>query len=116
MGADTSAGMGVQAPPGSPDKASRGLESAVMTSRGQLTLGTPEATSAPRASPAADGPGPGAQGWGWATDTWWTRGRSISNTGKDRETLNPENQQHEGGQWIRSGDIKVNEQVCLRYV
>ena len=64
MGADTSAGMGVQAPPGSPDKASRGLESAVMTSRGQLTLGAPKVTSAPRASPAASRPGPGAPGLG----------------------------------------------------
>lgn len=71
MGADTSAGMGVQEPPGDPDKALRELERAVMTSWGQLTLSAPPSHLSAKGIPSgcqawAGGPGFG----GWASDIW----------------------------------------------
>ena len=64
MGADTSAGMGVQAPPGDPDKALRELlERAVMTNWGQLTLSAPQ-------SPQCQGHPQGLPGLGWGPRVW----------------------------------------------
>lgn len=77
MGADTSARMGVQEPPGDPDKALRELERAVMTSWGQLTLSAPPVTSMRRASPAAARPGLGALGLGGGRVTSGRQGGAV---------------------------------------
>lgn len=93
MGTDTSARMGVQAPPGDTDKALRELlERAVMTSWGQLTLSAPPVTSVPRASPGAARPGLGAPGLGGGRVTLVDKGVRINNTGNSRETLSAPDQ------------------------